>query len=93
MNSRYRIKIGGKFFEVEIGDISSSPVEVKVDGVVYSVDMDEEIGRAGTAPTVQQPSSAHTTNVPGDVPHPSTGVGEPMNLRWHPAKPGGTQWT
>lgn len=71
MSSRYRIRIGGKFFEVEIGDISSSPVEVKVDGVVYSVDMDEEIGRAGTAPTVQQPSSAHTTNVPGDVPHPS----------------------
>ncbi|GEM_PF-496978 len=36
---RYRITLKGRTYEVEVGDVSSSPVTVKVDGVPYEVEI------------------------------------------------------
>ena len=39
---RYTITIKGRTYEVEVGDLSSSPVTVTVDGVEYQVDLPPE---------------------------------------------------
>ena len=36
---KYRVTVGGKAFEVEVGDLARSPVRVVVDGVEYRVDL------------------------------------------------------
>lgn len=36
---RYRIVVGGKTYDVEVGDTSSSPVQAIVNGVTYQIDL------------------------------------------------------
>jgi len=43
-SKNYKINIAGKTYDVEVGDISKSPVEVSVDGTVYQVEIPEETG-------------------------------------------------
>ena len=38
-SKNYKINIAGKTYEVEVGDISKSPVKVSVDGTVYQVEI------------------------------------------------------
>lgn len=40
--ARYNIKIGDKTYEVEIGDVASSPVTVRVNGQTYKVEWERE---------------------------------------------------
>lgn len=51
----YKITIAGQTYDVQVGDISSSPVEVTVDGTTYQVEFPES-GPAGATPT--QPATA-----------------------------------
>ncbi|NQW19754.1 MAG: biotin/lipoyl-binding protein [Chloroflexi bacterium] len=48
----YKITIAGHTYDVEIGDISASPVEVSVDGMTYQVEIPES-----TVPQVASPTS------------------------------------
>ena len=43
MNSRYRIAIGDVTYDVEVGDVSSSPVQVTVDGVDFEVEIPNSV--------------------------------------------------
>ena len=43
-SKNYKINIAGKTYDVEVGDISKSPVEVSVNGTVYQVEIPESAG-------------------------------------------------
>ncbi|MEN6479754.1 MAG: biotin/lipoyl-containing protein [Anaerolineales bacterium] len=47
--AKYQLTVDGKTYEVEVGDVSTSPVEVLVNGVVKSVTF--TTGAAAAAPT------------------------------------------
>ncbi|MEC9293512.1 MAG: biotin/lipoyl-containing protein [Chloroflexota bacterium] len=53
-SKNYKINIAGKTYDVEVGDISKSPVEVSVDGTVYQVEIPESVGgrASGEQPTL-----------------------------------------
>ncbi len=41
MGKTFRITINGRPYEVEVGDLAASPVEVKVDGQVFQVELEK----------------------------------------------------
>ena len=43
-SKNYKINIAGKTYDVEVGDISTSPVEVSVNGTMYQVEIPESDG-------------------------------------------------
>ncbi len=43
-SKNYKINIAGKTYDVAVGDISKSPVEVSVNGTVYQVEIPESAG-------------------------------------------------
>ena len=43
-SKNYKINIAGKTYDVEVGDISKSPVQVSVDGTVYQVEIPGSTG-------------------------------------------------
>jgi len=43
-SKNYKINIAGKTYDVEVGDISKSPVQVSVDGTLYQVEIPESTG-------------------------------------------------
>ena len=67
MSARYRVKIGGREYEVEVGDLSSSPVEVTVDGVAYSVDLAGSVSPATVQATAPRPAPSRA---PSSTPRP-----------------------
>jgi biotin carboxyl carrier protein len=59
--SKYQITVDGATFEVEVGDVSSSPVQVVVNGVAKSVSFSEAVAVATAAvatATVAAPAPA-----------------------------------
>ena len=56
MTGRYRITVGGVAYEVEVGDVSSSPVSVVVDGVEFEVEIPDAVQPAPTAPLPPRPA-------------------------------------
>ena len=67
--SNYRITIAGQTYEVEVGDLSSSPVQVSVDGTVYQVEIPESGSTASVPSVVTKPPqvfSRATVPVSGD---------------------------
>lgn len=48
MTPVFRVTINGNEYEVNVGDLAASPVEVTVDGVAYQVDLPDD----GAAPVV-----------------------------------------
>ena len=48
---RMKVRVNGQSYEIEVGDVYHSPVEVLVDGEAYLVELDPEIG---TAPRVRR---------------------------------------
>ncbi len=52
MTGRYRITVDGVSYEVEVGDVSTSPVTVVVDGVEFDVELPDA---PQSQPTVQRP--------------------------------------
>ena len=61
MSSRnYKITVAGQTYDVEVGDVSSSPVEVIVDGISYTVELPEAapgIARSTTPSIASAPPS------------------------------------
>ena len=43
-SKNYKINIAGKTYDVEVGDISKSPVQVSVDGTLYQVEIPQSAG-------------------------------------------------
>lgn len=68
-SKNYKINIAGKTYDVEVGDISKSPVQVSVDGTVYQVEIPESTGdraagvQATFAPKPVAPAAAATAAV------------------------------
>ena len=61
MTYRYRITVQGVTYDVEVGDISSSPVQVTVDGVGFEVEIPE-------VPDSQSPSARPSRAEPRPTP-------------------------
>ncbi len=53
---RYRITVDGNTHEVEVGDVSGSPIRVNVDGVEYNVEVPGKPAR-GPAPAPTRPAA------------------------------------
>jgi glutaconyl-CoA decarboxylase len=54
----YKITISGQTYDVEVGDLSSSPVEVSVDGTTYHVELPESTAPASSAtPAISTPKA------------------------------------
>jgi biotin carboxyl carrier protein len=51
MGKTFKIVVNGRLYSVEVGDLSESPVVVKVDGEVFEVELERE-DRGATAPAV-----------------------------------------
>jgi len=67
--SKYQITVDGKSYQVEVGDVSASPIQVVVDGVAKSVTFAEAASAApvaAPAPTATAPAPA-----PAAAPEPA----------------------
>jgi len=67
--SKYQITVDGKSYQVEVGDVSASPIQVVVDGLAKSVTFAESAAAApvaAPAPTVAAPAPA-----PAAAPEPA----------------------
>ena len=88
MTQRFKLTIDGVDYDVEIGETSTSPVDVTVDGTTYSVDLPADLGRPSSAattpsrPSPERPSapsptapapSAPTSGGPGSINAPIPG--------------------
>lgn len=73
--SKYEITVNGKTYLVEVGDVTSSPVQVKVDGVDKSVDYAESAATTAPAPApAPAPVAAHA---PAAEPEPAPAPAAP----------------
>ena len=68
---RYRITIRGTPYEVEVGDISASPVTVTVDGVDYEVDLPGAPERRAEAPRVRPAAAPRAAPAIASQPRPA----------------------
>ena len=66
MTIRYRISVDGVAYDVEVGDISASPVRVLVDGVEFEVEV-PDVPAARTVPTQPTPSPRRRETRPRPV--------------------------
>ena len=63
----YKITIAGQTYDVQVGDTSSSPVEVSVDGTIYQVEIPESA--AASTPAIASPKNV--TPAPQPVSRPA----------------------
>ena len=72
MTSRYRITVDGITYEVEVGDVSSSPVSVVVDGIEFDVEIpDSEQSRPANQRPQRTPSRTSPRHRPAERARPS----------------------
>lgn len=71
--SKYHITIKGKEYEVEVGDLSSSPVTVTVDGVDHQVELPEGASPA-RQPAITPPAAPRPASKPAPVAPPRPSV-------------------
>ncbi len=64
----YKIAIAGQTYDVVVGDLMSSPVEVSVDGTTYQIELPESAA-ASTTPSIAAPKTISTS--PQAVSRPS----------------------
>jgi len=70
---KYQITVDGKTYTVEVGDVSSSPVQVIVNGQAKSVDL-----KAVAAPTTQPtPAAEQPAAEPAEQAEPATAAPQP----------------
>ena len=67
---RYRIAVAGKTYEVEVGDLSSSPVTVNVDGVDYDVEVPQD-GSPSAVPVARPTPAGPPAQRPAAPPRPA----------------------
>jgi biotin carboxyl carrier protein len=69
-NKNYKITIGGQTYDVVVGDITTSPVEVSVDGTTYQVELPDTAAPVASAtPSISAPKTA--SPVPQAVSRPA----------------------
>ena len=68
---KYQITVDGRTFEVEVGDVSASPVQVVVDGVAKSVAFAEQAPSAA-------PAAAAPVAAPAPKPAPAAAAPKPV---------------
>ena len=68
----YKLTIDGQKYDVEVGDTSTSPVDVTVDGVAYQVELPESASAASSASTTPAPAA------PKSVTPPAPSVSRPV---------------
>ncbi len=79
-----KITVNGKSYEVKVGDISASPVEIVVDGKSYQVEYDAPTTNSApvrSAPVVAAPvfsAPVTTVSAPSPVAASGSGVRAPM---------------
>ncbi len=54
----YKITIAGQTYDVQVGDISTSPIEVVVDGTAYQVELPESTAATPAGPAGLAPAAA-----------------------------------
>lgn len=64
----YKLTIAGQTYDVEVGDTSSSPVEVSVDGTTYQVELPESASSAAHAAPSARPVAAPKPAAPAPQP-------------------------
>lgn len=69
--SRYRITIRGTAYEVEVGDLSASPVTVTVDGVDYEVELPGAPERTSVTPRVRPAAAPRAAPTGSPAPRPA----------------------
>lgn len=58
----YKITIAGQTYDVEVGDLSTSPVNVTVDGTTYQVELPaSSAGQAASIPSLSAPKTVAPT--------------------------------
>lgn len=78
---RYRIVVGGKTYDVDVGDTSTSPIPVVVNGVTYSVELPARPQpavrpvRPMAPPLVRAPSYVAPSGTQPAVPAPVAPIG------------------
>ena len=61
---RLKITVGGKTYEIEVGDVTSSPASVRVDGTTYNVTWEREQAKVAVpTPAAAAPKKAAPTSV------------------------------
>lgn len=68
----YKLSIDGQTYDVEVGDTSTSPVDVTVDGVDHQVELPESASTASPASPAPAPAAA-----PKSVSPPAPSVSRP----------------
>ena len=64
MSATLRVKVGERWYTVEVGDVQASPVRVLVDGEPVDVEIDIESGRGVTDGATSQPAETPPTPPP-----------------------------
>jgi biotin carboxyl carrier protein len=75
---KFRVTVNGKSYRVEIGDLSSSPISVRVDGELFNVEV--ESGEAVAVPVKATPAETVAKEViaplPSTIVRVKVGVGD-----------------
>ena len=72
----FRIKVGDRWYAVQIGDPSRSPVDVTVEGETYSVEVE---GLPPKAPPESRPRRQRPTDIAAPPPRPQAGTPPPSD--------------
>jgi glutaconyl-CoA/methylmalonyl-CoA decarboxylase subunit gamma len=71
-----KVKVNGKNYDVEVGDLSVSPLSVTVEGVAYAVEIDDAVAAPAAATPAQVAVAAPVTAAPAAAPAVSAGSGD-----------------
>ncbi len=76
MSKKITVKVNGNPYEVEVGDVSASPVSVSVNGKDYSIEFDDvqSVASPVKAGPVAAPVSVKTAPVPAATAAPAEGA-------------------
>lgn len=74
MTGRYRITVDGVTYDVEVGDVSASPVTVVVDGVEFKVDLPDVPQSQRTVKRTQRSTTRPISRRPAKRAQPSAAV-------------------
>ena len=75
MMQRFKLTIDGVDYDVEVGETSTSPVDVTVDGTTYFVDLPADLGRTSLAATTPSRPSPEWPSTPSPTAPTSGGPG------------------
>lgn len=69
--TKQQLTVNGKKYEVEIGDLSGSSLNVKVDGKDYTVEVESSVAAVKPVARVEKPAAAKPAATPAAAPRPA----------------------